>query len=770
MGSTLKWIFKPFSTLLLFSVFLNAEAPHSTTILDVTLNGIHHHNMIVIRTGNGLCIPLQDLPELSPQRLPADAILQTQHTECVDFSSVPGAVKHVDEKKLSADIVLPAAYLKPQTFSASNETVPKPASTTGFNADYNLFYQQDVDTYSYGTGIYANLFSPYGILRSGYLHRGTEEENSDIRLDTLYVLDMPQTIQSLKIGDMIGGSSALSGGYRLGGVQFARDFSTRPDMLTMPLPSYTSSAALPSAVDAFVNGAKVYQKNVEPGPFEINRLPSVDGEGILSVVVNDVYGVQQVATIPFYTNAKLLQTGLSDYSFEAGYLRYNYGKENFDYRDFISSGFYRLGLNDSFTAEVNALTYNDSGGRFGLGGTLLLLDFLSFDASAAVSEHEGKSGQMGKIGLSRKTRRYSFSAQSQWASESFLQPGYDGNVLRSQSLLYAGYTDPYAGSFSTSYVNQKYETSERTQMASVGYSKTISSRLFFNLTMSYIIAPESDMSALASLTIPLGRRTTMTDSAFLSDARSEARITLQQNLPTSDGYGYRLSGAYTDPARRKWSGEALGSYQNRYALFNMGAASYDGRTAYRGSMDGSVTVMENRMHFNRQANEAFGIVSLDGLKGVRVYSQNQLIGETDSSGYLFIPSLLPYQRNKVAIDPRDIPFDYRIGQTETYLTPYRHSGISYSFAVEKATSVIMHVIRPSGVPVAYGSALTVDGKTVSVAGKDGLVFLETLQPGEHLLRIEDKTGECNVHFYIDETASSAFMTELGKFVCGAPNE
>jgi outer membrane usher protein len=182
-------------------------------------------------------------------------------------------------------------------------------------------------------------------------------------------------------------------------------------------------------------------------------------------------------------------------------------------------------------------------------------------------------------------------------------------------------------------------------------------------------------------------------------------------------------------------------------------------------MEGSVTLMERRLHFNRRVNESFGAISVGGIEGVRVYARNQLIGRTDANGYLFIPSLLPYQRNKISIDPRDIPLAYQPGKTEVYLTPYRHSGIGYTFAVTKTVSAIMHLYTTSGKPVGTGARWTLDGKTAGIVGTKGLLYLETLGEGAHTLRIREESESCAVTFHFDEAAAARFLTDLGDFSC-----
>ena len=91
-----------------------------------------------------------------------------------------------------------------------------------------------------------------------------------------------------------------------------------------------------------------------PGPFTIDRVPTITGAGQMQVVVTDALGRQQVIAQPYYTGPTLLRAGLSEYSFEAGAIRSDYGLPQQRLRRLRAAGTYRRGFSDSVTAEVHA--------------------------------------------------------------------------------------------------------------------------------------------------------------------------------------------------------------------------------------------------------------------------------------------------------------------------------------------------------------------------------------------------------------------------------
>ncbi len=158
---------------------------------------------------------------------------------------------------------------------------------------------------------------------------------------------------------------------RLGGIQFARDFSIRPDLVTWPLPIFSGQAAVPSTVDLFIDGYRTNSNQIQPGPWSITDMPFVNGAGEAVIVTTDAVGRRVTTTLPFYVSGDLLKQGLSDFSLSIGVIRRNYGLENFSYQHLATSNSYRYGLADWITLE-NHLEGADRLALAGVGGQIRL--------------------------------------------------------------------------------------------------------------------------------------------------------------------------------------------------------------------------------------------------------------------------------------------------------------------------------------------------------------------------------------------------------------
>ncbi|MBW6424946.1 fimbria/pilus outer membrane usher protein [Rhizobium sp. XQZ8] len=176
-----------------------------------------------------------------------------------------------------------------------------------------------------------------------------------------------------QVGDLITGGLAWTRPVRLGGVQIRRNFGLRSDLVTMPLPEVSGTAAVPSTVDLYVNSTRRSSHEVPAGPFSISDIPAVSGDATARLVVRDALGRETVTETPLFASADLLAPGLIDYSAEIGFARRNYGLESFNYdeRPFGMASA-RYGLTDRLTLEAHAEAGLDflnggAGAAFALG-------------------------------------------------------------------------------------------------------------------------------------------------------------------------------------------------------------------------------------------------------------------------------------------------------------------------------------------------------------------------------------------------------------------
>ena len=121
--------------------------------------------------------------------------------------------------------------------------MPAPQALAGLYANYSLYGSAagEIGGVQYNGAsvlVDAHGFSKYGTLaQSQILGMTPESDHHLIRPDTTYSFSSIEHMASLNAGDIITGGMAWTAPIRMGGVQLKRDFGTRPDLVTKPLPS-----------------------------------------------------------------------------------------------------------------------------------------------------------------------------------------------------------------------------------------------------------------------------------------------------------------------------------------------------------------------------------------------------------------------------------------------------------------------------------------------------------------------------------------------------
>lgn len=334
------------------------EPPDQTLLLEVQINGhaIGKIGEFVLRDGALLVRPaeLRELGLRGPVALVrknADSA-SSGPNDLISLSDLPGLHWRLDQQNqtlyITADVDRLLTTVVPLDASERPVGARVIESGTGMTLNYDI-----AGTFANGqNGVSGALdfraFSPYGVVSSGWLAyagatAGGAGNNTAIRLDSTYSFADVNTMHRYSVGDFITAGLSWTRPVRLEGVQVLRDFSTRPDLITFPLPTINSSVAVPSTVSVLADGNLVVTSQIDAGPFEIPQVPVVSGGGTITMTVTNALGQTESVTQPFYATSTLLAPGLKTYSVQAGLVRRNWGSVSNDYGKFAGSATYRRG-------------------------------------------------------------------------------------------------------------------------------------------------------------------------------------------------------------------------------------------------------------------------------------------------------------------------------------------------------------------------------------------------------------------------------------------
>ncbi|MGH8081125.1 MAG: fimbria/pilus outer membrane usher protein [Lysobacter sp.] len=733
-----------------------------------------HMELVVNRLASGRVVPVL----LRDGHYWVDAqILRLLHVRTASDSdlgpiavdSLPGVRVEYDAGNLSLLIEVPADWLPAQRFGRTEANARYPArSSVGALFNYDA-YATTPQRGSTSTALWNELrvFGRFGSVSSTGVYRiGGDSDEGYIRYDTRWQYADDERMLTWEAGDLVTRSLPWSSTVRLGGVQLSRDFSVRPDVVTYPLPQFSGEAAVPTAVDLFIDGNRASRANLNPGPFTLTNVPFISGAGNAVVVVTDALGRQVSTSVPFYVSNELLRRGLSDFSISAGSLRRDYGQRNFAYGRAAAQGSFRYGVNDVFTVEAHGEATR-SVNVAGVGGLFKLGNAGVINGAYSQSRSDGEDGYQAVLGYQYTTRRFNVAAQQTVRDRGYADLACDRETAsclsrRKLTTVSGSVSLNRYGSLGLGYFDVEGFDDSRSRLLNLSWSVSPWRNSSVYVSASRELG-SGDWSAMVQWVVPLERDRGTVGLSLERDGRrgDTYRATYSRAMPSGGGFGWNLS--YADNENAGGYRQADLSWRNDIVQLRGGFYGSGGDEVRWAQASGSLVYMDGSMFAANQVNDAFVVVDTNGYADVPVRYENQLVGTTNSRGRLLVPWASAFYGGKYEIDPLQLPAQVETPLVEQRIAVRRGSGYLLHFPVQRvvAASIVLHGADGQPLPVG-AAAVTADGRSAYV-GWDGLLYLDGLQARNAVEVTLPDGGVCSVGFDFDTQREQT--VPIGPLIC-----
>ncbi len=726
----------------------------------------------------------------------------------IPLASIPGLKYTYEPRRQRIDLQSDDSRRIPATLANTAARPPVATAGTGLVVNYQFTAQPEAPA-QYGVYSEQRFFYPGGIVDNTGTATRYGEHDQYIRLDTSWRHSNPDTLVTTRVGDAITSSLTWTRPVRLGGVQVSRDFSLRPDLITYPVPTLAGSTAVPSSVDLYVNSVRQYSGNTPSGPFVINAVPSVTGAGEAVIVTKDVLGRNVMTTVPLYIDARLLSAGLADFSVEAGFIRRDYSLRSADYAgDPSLSASLRYGVSTRFTLETHAEAtrgvYNGGvgalwkmgelgvlnasvaasagdGGSHRLNYADTLYSFYNPAAAAATAalppivatqQSAGGSGMQLAFGWQYRTTALSVDLQAQRATSHYSDLASSEGTPPPRASYRATVAAPVRlmnlqSTISASYIGLDDAYYGQSKIASFAYTATLPASVSLSASVYHDFGTTKNTGAFVAVSFPIGKTMNASVSAGAQQGKPMFGAALSRTPDYDGGFGWQVQ----DNQQNGYSqGFAQGTYRGKYGDLtgSVGRTAAGTTTEIDGS--GSLVVMAGDVLLGRQIDDAFALVSTDGVPDVPVLHENRVIGKTNGAGHYLVPDLQAYEPNHLAIDPLGLPPDTVVNTSSMNLAPQARAGVLASFTLQTVSGAQIRLVDPAGKPLPAGASVTVreTGKRY-VVGYDGLAFIDELKADNHLMARWSRDGErkeCAVDVPY-KVAPKRGLATIGPFPCRA---
>ncbi|MDY6840716.1 MAG: fimbria/pilus outer membrane usher protein [Pseudomonadota bacterium] len=690
-----------------------------------------------------------------------------------------GIAGRYDNNAQQINLVVPAAWLPRQSFTAGifqSDTPLQRGKGALFNYDAYSTRAENGNTNT-SASHEARFFGNWGAFSSSGVVRwsDTDPDNDGdyIRLDSYWRYTDPDRMRTYVVGDTLSGALNWTPSVRLAGLQISRNFASRPDLITFPLPEISGSATLPSALEVFVNDLQLTDQNIQPGPFVLETSPRITGLGEAQVVTTDTLGRQVTQTVPFYVSPRLLRQGYWDYSASLGTPRRFYSVRSNDYdSEPVTTGVARYGVNEKLTLEATG-SASESLLNSGIGVVARPGFWGVSNLAIAHGEDDADRGNQWVVGHEFRTRRYGISGQYTRRSEGYRDLSNSLDVrpsVESSLQINASVNLDSHGSLNASYLDTDLFSGENSRFLVIGHNRTLWRQLSMTLSVNQNLNDSDDRTWLAAFNYYFerpGKRPIQAGARFSHDEAGDDTstvLTLQQQVDEFWDLGWDL--AYSpDPDGIR---QASGRWWTPYADVQAGVFGDNNETNTFANLSGSLVTNYQDVFAANTMNNSFAIVDAGGFADVPVRRANRIIGHTNRNGKLLLPDLIPYTENKLAIDIDDLPVDAQVEETVLTIKPAELVGVTAHFPVKQQHSAIVVVTRPDGSHVTAGSRVLFGDADATVVGYDGEAFVQGLKEGWNEIGIIEDGSLCTARFQF--TPAPGTLQRVGPHVCLSPSE
>jgi len=643
-------------------------------------------------------------------------------------------------------------------------------------------YDGDVDAESCPHDAYCN-----------YTHRSGLK-----RRNTRVVYDLPDEAVRFQAGDTTTRPAGFQRITDILGLAIERSPRTlQPETAGRATTSTNILIDRPSQAEISVNGTVVRRLRLQPGNYDLNDLRLVSGINDIEITLIDDTGARRTISQSTYFDRRLLAQDDSEWSVAAGLPSYyRDGERDYTYDNFAASGFYRWGLTDRLTSELNvqadsdvqlagaglltgtpwgffaartALSVSDGGVGFALGADWDLVNFGDF--SGLIAE-DAQQRQSLRLSVEYRSDAFRLPGEFLTTASGLLYPTYDYRLRLSgtytvpigwgvsaalagryqfgrdgdTSIAYAGHDDRYGadiafsgaiterinGSIAFGYSNESYLLSNNATGAS-GADFRVMARAFVRRDSNTHITASYD--SLNQQSIVTGYHT-----SGQGVGRWETTIdSYNDQLPDRGSVG----GTITHYGNRAEVSIAHNSALSDLTWTTLNPEFGQQRTSLR--VGTSIAFADGKVAVGAPIRSGFAIVyPHESLQDntITIGTRDQVLARADGWGAAVVPNLPTYSQTTLPIDVDDLPVGYSLGSGSFDLRPPFRAGYALMVGSGSSVSAFGTLTDASGAPLALlaGVAYPVSQRSNEVTvftNAAGRFAAEGLAPGAWRIEMSD---------------------------------
>ncbi len=585
-------------------------------------------------------------------------------------------------------------------------------------------------------------------------------------INTYLERDVDLIKSKLTFGDFYSGS-IFSNGSSLRGVRLRNDNSMLSNRETGFAPSIQGIAKSQAQIKVYLpnSNTEIYSTVVPAGPFEINDLLPIYYSGDLLVEIIESNGEIQKMLIPIQSGLSFTRPGKIDFDIGAGKLRYKdsvFGDPIFDasmrygVNNYLSTSLGTIASQD-YLSNALGITVNTKLGAFNaemlhskakLKNSNKNLEGNAYKLSYSKSFAETKTYiNLSSIQYDSKNYTNAYTAMQMNQNDSNYNNQQQNNryKLKTQYTLSMSQRLPYqlgnlnlsgslADYWNGSSQNKQYTVSYNTNIRDIGLTTSLQkiNNQFNNDTLFSM-----------SVSIPLysNENTMNLTSSYLS-ANKTQNLGIGVNGAIGESVDYFVNvGQDKYDNEQSHYGSASVNYKSSFANLSTDYSQYQDAKTLNLSTNGAIVGHSGGVLFSNTLGNSFAIIKAEGVENAHVLGADTT---TNRWGYAIQPNLVPYRKNLVGIDTKDLSQQYTIEESKQMVIPRSGSAVFVDLKTKIGAPIVLRITDKNNNPLPLGATVYDDqDQSLTFVGQGGKIFLN-LNAQLHHIYIHTNAGEQDI--------------------------
>jgi outer membrane usher protein len=676
-----------------------------------------------------------------------------------------------DEESQAIKLTIPSQFFLTSRYGLYEFDRPEKANLGGF-INYEVQYNNSEFLTGYNGLVDLGIFKDYWFFKNSMLYNSEAMDEKTVRIGTSLDFDFPDKLTKLTLGDATTVSNPFFNSLRFAGINWGTNYLERPGFVYWNTPQLQGTARLPSTVELYMNGVKIYNQKVSPGDYVLQTGSQINYTGNAQIVVEDVLGNRSVRTLPILINNKLLRKGLSEYNIALGKLRYNYYTSSNDYRDFLANLYYRRGLSETTSLGTN-ISYTQDLQNTGITWTQGLPYFVVLDALAINAHSNDGSRFLYGLSLSKEFNRMSLGISSKYAEDNFRYVGddplQDNAVPKFENFAYVTFSEvPFFQNINMSYAEQKYYQGGSNpfnddKIFNIGFNRQIGNNISFGLGYFERFGAIKDSGGILNITYNFDTR----NKVYLNYASENNNASVQYVHDS----GRQVGLDYAIGANRRQD-ENIASLnvvaKTRAGDLSIQHYQYEHATDSTIGYSGAIAFLDGQVNFTKSINNAFALVKVGNYSDIDVLSALNHVEKTNKKGYAFVHDIVPYIKYDIGFDENQLPIEEKYEVSSKPLTALNQRGYVVDFPIQHTFILTLHPQDINGANFKPGSELHLANGDVYPITSDASVTVYGMTAGTHTMSVlygDNATCSFDVNITEKEAKEAEASSQPLRVVC-----